>query len=103
MRWESIIQRAFNMCGLEIHRTLPGAEYVQCLPFPYSTYHPWFEPWFQQIYAEIEDHTLVKPDRCYMLHKFCLHSLHFEGDMAECGVYRGGTAYLLAQTTSEQA
>lgn len=40
----------------------------------------------------------VTPDRCYMLHQFALRATRLQGDMAECGVFQGGTAHLLAQT-----
>jgi O-methyltransferase len=103
MRWESIVQGMSKLCGFEIHRTLPGAEYMQCAPFTYSTYRPWFEPWFQEIYAKVASNTEVTPDRCYTLYKLCLHCLHLDGDLAECGVYRGGTAFLLARTISEHS
>lgn len=103
MRWEVAVQKALRACGLEIHRTLPGAQYVQCLPFTFSTYRPWFEEWFEAIYAEIRDRTEVTADRCYMLYEFARHCCHLDGDMAECGVYRGGTAYLLAQTIARQS
>lgn len=98
MQWRSIAQSMLNAMGLELHRTRPGAEYVHCTPYAYSTHHPWFEEWFQEIYRDIQSHTLVKEDRCYMLYQFTRHALHLGGDIAECGVYCGGTARLLAST-----
>jgi hypothetical protein len=43
----------------------------------------------------------VTPDRCYLLHHFCRHGLLGSGDIAECGVFQGGTAHLLAQTAKD--
>lgn len=58
---------------------------------------PWFEPEFQTgIYDRIRDRTLITPDRCYIIDRLGRHCIHFEGDFAECGVYRGGTAFLMA-------
>jgi hypothetical protein len=37
-----------------------------------------------------------------MLYHFCRYSLNLEGDVAECGVYRGTTAELLCQVISER-
>ena len=41
---------------------------------------------------------IVTPDRCYMLHQFAMRAARLNGDMAECGVFTGGTAHLLAET-----
>lgn len=103
MDWKAMVQRAFKLCGFELHRTLPGTEYVQCTPYGYSTYAPWFEDGFQQCYRHIKGHTAVTEDRCYILQALCKHALHLDGHMAECGVYRGGTAFLLASTLRAQA
>src|SRR6185369_9093531 len=69
----------------------------------YSTYRPWFEDWFQRLFAPIAERTEVTPDRAYVLRQLCLQSLHIEGGMVECGVYRGGTAFLLADTIARHA
>ena len=41
---------------------------------------------------------LVSGDRCFMLHQFALRAATLPGDMAECGVFTGGTAHLIAET-----
>jgi O-methyltransferase len=57
---------------------------------------PWLEPDFQtEIYSKIRDRTSVTPDRCYILDRLGRHCSHLEGDFAECGVYQGGTAFLI--------
>jgi O-methyltransferase len=76
---------------------------MQCAPFAYSTYRPWFDGEFERIYAPIAARTKVTPDRAYVLRELCLRSLHLDGAMAECGVYQGGTAYLLADTIARHA
>jgi len=76
-----------------------GRDYTLYLPFGYPTYSPWFEDWFQEIYIKIacaRDYTIVTEDRCYIIYKLCHHCLHLEGDFAECGVYKGGTAFFIA-------
>jgi len=102
MRWEAMVQGILKQLGVEIHRTLPGAHYMTCAPFAYSTYRPWFESPFQRIYAPIAERTDVTPDRAYVLRELCFQSLPIEGDAAECGVYRGGTAFLLADIFARQ-
>lgn len=50
---------------------------------------------------EVETHTAVGPDRCFILYQLAKHAISRIGDIAEIGVYRGGTARLLAKTTNK--
>ena len=82
--------------------TVKEAQYYTewCAPCPLFT--PWAgHPDFQKVYEGIEPHTLVSPERCYMLVSLARHSLHLAGDFAECGVYRGGTALLLSRVLDD--
>ena len=88
MNWKMMVQKLFNKFGFEIHKIKDGKEYTLNIPFGYSTYSPWFENWFQEMYSKIKGYTLVKEDRCYIIHKFCQYSLHINGDFAECVVYK---------------
>lgn len=81
-----------------IPKTGTRGVYTVCPPYPYWTYSPWLEDWFQQIYGKIRHQTIVTEDRCYIIHQFCRHCAGIEGDYAECGVYKGGTAFLIADT-----
>lgn len=65
-------------------------------------YRPVFSPWlgygeFADFYRRAQGNTLVSPDRCYVLYSLARQALNVEGDFWECGVYRGGTAAMLAQ------
>ena len=68
-----------------------------------ALYQPLFSQWlyhhgnFAKIMAEITPFTLVSPDRVYMLYTLGHQALHFPGNFWECGVYKGGTAMMLAQ------
>lgn len=57
---------------------------------------PWNSDCFKNIYNKIKNNTVVSPDRCYILMNFASLCLNYEGDFAECGTYKGGTAYLIA-------
>jgi O-methyltransferase len=57
---------------------------------------------FNKIAKTIE-YTLVDWPRCYMLFQFAKQSAELPGDVAEVGVYRGGTARLLALTFAARA
>ena len=60
-----------------------------------STYTPWLEPEFQELYNDVRAHTLVAIDRCYYLAKIARQAVSTDGAFLEAGTYRGGTALLL--------
>lgn len=77
------INRGIRLAGYEVNQVL---------------YRPWEEPGFQKYYQLARPRSLVTVDRCYILHQFARQCLGLPGDFAECGVYKGGTAYLIADT-----
>ncbi|MGH9491491.1 MAG: TylF/MycF/NovP-related O-methyltransferase [Terriglobales bacterium] len=58
---------------------------------------PWEEEPFASDFAAIRGTTLVGPRRCYVLAALARQAAAVAGAMAEVGVYRGGTARLLAR------
>ena len=44
----------------------------------------------------VVNNTVVKEDRCYMIHRLAKHCSCLPGNAAECGVYKGGTAFVIA-------
>ena len=52
---------------------------------------------FMQLFNEIKGRTLVSIDRCFMVWHLAKCASNKEGDMAEVGVYKGGTAKILAK------
>lgn len=68
-----------------------------------SAYQPRFRPWllpqWQRRFTATRGLTLVSDDRLYVLALLLEQALMTgDGDIAECGVYRGGTARLLLDT-----
>ena len=66
-----------------------------------ESYCPLYSPWFakgqfRQYHGVAAPKSLVSADRCYMLYILLLQSLWIEGDIWECGVYKGGTAAMMA-------
>jgi O-methyltransferase len=57
---------------------------------------------FNEILKTIE-YTLVDRARCYMLFQFAKQCAKLQGDVAEVGVYKGGTARLTALTLASRA
>ena len=58
-------------------------EYTRNFPYDYLTYSPWFEPWFQEKYRHITHRTVVREDRCYILHQLCNYACNLHGDFAD--------------------
>ena len=60
--------------------------------------HPWeTDLEFTQVMSQIQPYTLVDPVRCFMLYQLAKQASSHYGDVAEIGVYRGGTAKLLSR------
>ncbi len=58
---------------------------------------------FLDILKEIQDKTLLTPNRLFTLYQFAKVASNTEGDIAELGVYKGGSAKLLAKSFKEKA
>src|SRR5262245_282586 len=78
--------------------TLKDKQYYTQWTMPWRLFSPWAgSPDFQKYYEGIRPHTVVSPDRCYYIIGFARYAVYLQGDFAECGVYRGGTALLLCR------
>ncbi len=63
---------------------------------------PWnSDPAFRAVYDGVKQRTLVDCPRCYILWQCARQASAVEGDAAELGVYRGGTARLLANAFAD--
>jgi O-methyltransferase len=78
-------------------RTVRDRQYYTVWSAPSPLFAPWAgHPDFQSVYEGVAPHTVVSPDRCYILLSLARYAVNLDGDFAECGVYRGGTALLLS-------
>lgn len=57
---------------------------------------------FNALYEQMREHTLVSKNRCFMIYQLLRYAGNLCGDMAEVGVYKGGTAKLIAKTASHK-
>jgi len=73
-----------------------ATRYTHRAPFPWKTYSPWFDRTFLSVYDGVRGVTLIPEDRCYYIYHLAEYCAHLGGTMAECGVYRGGSAYFIA-------
>lgn len=99
---QKIIKHAFHALGYDIRR-IPAPPPIPDGEF----YNPLFSPWndygdFARYRTLAAPYTLVSPDRLYVLYTLALNAMHLRGDFWECGVYRGGTARMLAQLLASQ-
>jgi O-methyltransferase len=96
-----MLSRLLKALGLYAYRIDAKEPYTANAPNAYPVFTPWCEPWFLKLYEPIRERTVCRESRAYMLYRFAQHALTVEGDWAECGVYKGGTAYLLGTLLNE--
>src|SRR5262245_11484350 len=101
MGWRDGVNKVAQYFGYEIHRRGAEDTYLPCPPYGYFSYAPWFEPWFQNKFSLFKGHAVINEAQGYMLYRLCQVCMRLPGDLAECGVYRGGSAALIADTLAE--
>ena len=83
-------------------RAYEGQEYCLQVPSGRRVYTPWFEmnpaSNFTQAMKSVReaDSGALTADASFMLYQFARRALRLPGHMAECGVWKGGSAQLLA-------
>ncbi|MCD4827854.1 MAG: TylF/MycF family methyltransferase [Candidatus Cloacimonetes bacterium] len=69
------------------------------LRFRASIIRPWEDTEFTRVLRE--GRNRLDPQRNFVLQQFLRYALPLTGDVAEFGVYKGGTAWLLAQSMTD--
>ncbi|MBZ5498758.1 MAG: TylF/MycF family methyltransferase [Acidobacteriia bacterium] len=82
-----IINKGLSRTGYQLER---------CRPNPIHLWDQHAE--FSEQMSKVSSYTLVDKARCFMLFQFARQASRIAGDIAEVGVYKGGTARLLAKT-----
>ncbi len=70
-------------------------EYVNHPVYGYRVMIPWKDE-YDEVYERIKDRTFLTKERLYYLLSLSDHAIRIDGDFAECGVYKGGSAFSLA-------
>ena len=81
-------------------KTAYRAAVIKDIPHNYAYdphYSPWLEPDFKRRTDAVAGNTGLKPNSLYTLIHFLRESLPLDGDVVECGVWRGGSARLLRE------
>lgn len=111
---KTILKALLGSAGYEIRRipaepldpdsiaakSVTNSQYYAKWSSSVPTYMPWLgDRHFLCIYRTVAEQTIVSIDRCYLLY-LALHAANLVGNFAECGVYKGGTAFLLSETST---
>jgi O-methyltransferase len=105
----TFIRRAIrDHLGVEVRKvtmipSIPERELYKSFFMPAA-----FAPWegrgeFGELWNLAKAHTLLSPDRLYILYALASHALNLVGEFWECGVYQGGTARVLAELLRRRA
>jgi O-methyltransferase len=105
---QELVRRWVRGLGFDVVRYSPGVRsQLDGRPIPDLEYYtPRFAPWngygpFEKYYRLAAPYTLVTRDRCWVLYCAVSQCLRLAGEMWECGVYKGGTARMLAQLLAD--
>jgi O-methyltransferase len=100
------IRSIARVCGYEVKR-IPASTKLPAIPDA-GLYQPLFSPWlgggdFKSYYDLAAPKSLVSPDRCHVLYTLLRQAISVPGDIWECGVYKGGTAAMMAAMLNHYA
>jgi len=70
---------------------------------PTGLIKPWeYDIDFYNLFSSIKKNSVVGLPKCWMLYQFAKNSINLNGDTAELGVYKGGTAKLISQVLAHK-
>lgn len=99
------IKKIFRCLGIDLKRLRRENVSIPDVPDAHL-YTPNYSPWlgdldFEHYYQLAAKKTLVSRHRCYILYTLVKHCLRVPGDVWECGVYKGGTAAMMASLLAD--
>jgi O-methyltransferase len=94
---KSLLKKGFGSVGYEVHRS---GDWIRknSVPPPPPKYAEdlWkLDPHFQELWQRAKQFTLVPELDAYTVYQLIVAASRLKGDIAEIGVYRGGTATIL--------
>ncbi|MGH7724065.1 MAG: TylF/MycF/NovP-related O-methyltransferase [Candidatus Eiseniibacteriota bacterium] len=99
---KELVRRLVRSLGYDIRRLPSSRSDPGAIPDA-GYYDPLFSPWlgygaFGPLLEHVRPRTLVSADRIFVLYSLARQAIALGGEIWECGVYRGGSAGLLAET-----
>jgi O-methyltransferase len=90
---KKMVKRGLGAFNIEVrYRTVPDA------PKEINPIQPWRDdPEFRSLVAPLQGRTLVDDGRLFVLYNAARHVRSLAGNIAEVGVYKGGTAKMFSQ------
>ncbi|MDD5585209.1 MAG: macrocin O-methyltransferase [Candidatus Omnitrophica bacterium] len=86
---KALIKKILRKFGYQIKRIYKGPGFI---------YLEEEDKIFNGAFKQIKEFTVIDKSRCFMIYQLAKHASNLRGDVAEVGVYKGGTARLLATT-----
>jgi O-methyltransferase len=91
-------QRFFGLFGFDLVDYRPSNRDIRDVELYRPMFSPWLSPEWRKTLRADDARSLLTPQARYNLFSLALVATRrCEGDLAECGVYKGGTARILAE------
>lgn len=101
--FKQLLRQTLTRLRLEVKRVSAIPASVPDREFYFPTFRPWMGYGdFDHFRKMAEPFTLLSSDRLYILYGFALNALCLNGEFWECGVYKGGSARMLAHFLREK-
>jgi O-methyltransferase len=95
---KKLVKNTLTSLGYEVRRAVPETP-PPASPEPPNPIHLWeTDAAFAALYETVHPRTLVDRSRCFILYQLAGQAANLPGEVAEIGVYKGGTARLLSRT-----
>lgn len=93
------LQRLFESMGFQLIDIRPTDTGIKDAEYYKPMFNPWLTPeWKERLHAD-DPRSVVTVEAKYNLHRLATAAARrCSGGIAECGVYKGGTARILAET-----
>jgi O-methyltransferase len=103
---KSILKQIINTAGYDVRAVDSKLFNARTKKYEGSFYMPLWSPWFadekfENVYGKCLSKTLVCRERCFVLYSLIKQAISLEGDIVECGVYKGGTAKMILSIIQE--
>lgn len=101
--WSALAQDVAERFGLDVRRTAPPVPGIPDAGLYRPRFEPWRSPKWDATFEPALERSLVSRDRLYVLCTMLEQAIAtLDGDVIECGVYRGGTARMFGDILGQR-